>query len=281
MNHPFEHILLATEHTEFDVGAERVSFDMARRWGIPLYAVVPVISNPEYEVIAPQLAMHAEKAAADKIENLRKAATEGNIQLDVAARRGAEAYSEIIHEARKRKADLIVIRRRGKHSFLSSLMVGEMVSKVVRHAHCSVLFVPRTAQMWSRGVLAAVDSSSSAVRVVKAAASMALQSGLPLTLVSVATHEGPEFLEQAHRTLGRMLAIAADAGINAASVVPVGKAFEQILLAAKAADADLIVVGQHGESNLIHLPFGGTTQKVIGLAELPVLVVTPLANAER
>jgi nucleotide-binding universal stress UspA family protein len=53
----------------------------------------------------------------------------------------------------------------------------------------------------------------------------------------------------------------------------VGKPHEQILETAKSLAADLIVMGRHGESNLIHTPFGGTTQKVVGLADIPVLVV--------
>ena len=69
------------------------------------------------------------------------------------------------------------------------------------------------------------------------------------------------------------LAIASAAGAHAESRILVGKPFEQILETAKAQHADLIVVGRHGESNLIHTPFGGTTQKVVGLADMPVLVV--------
>ena len=69
------------------------------------------------------------------------------------------------------------------------------------------------------------------------------------------------------------LAIASSAGSDAQSRILVGKPFEQILETAKALGTDLIVVGRHGESNLIHTPFGGTTQKVVGHADMPVLVV--------
>ena len=47
MDHPFEKILLATEHTEFDSGSERVAIEMARRCNLPLSVVVPVVTNPE------------------------------------------------------------------------------------------------------------------------------------------------------------------------------------------------------------------------------------------
>lgn len=273
MSHPFERILLATEHTEFDTGAERLAFDMAKRCGVPLAAVLPVLTNPEYEAIAPQLAERAEHEAVAKINALYDIAAGTGVQLEINARRGAEPYREIVEEATERSSDLIVIRRRGKRSFLSSLMVGEMVSKVVNHAPCSVLFVPRAAQMWSQHVLAAVDNSPNAAHVAHTAAKVAAMCALPLTLVSVISHDTPELRSQAETTLSHARATAASAGAQAESRILVGKPFEQILATAQSLEADLTVVGRHGESNVVRTPLGGTTQKVIGLTDTAVLVV--------
>jgi len=272
MSHPFEHILLSTEHTEFDAGAERLAFDMAKRCKVSLSAVLPVVSNPEYEVIAPQLAEHAEHEAAAKINTLYDHAAAAGIQLEVVARRGVEPFREIVQEATERKSDLIITRRRGKRSFLSNLLIGEMVSKVVGHAPCSVLFVPRAAELWSHGILAAVDTSPNAEHVAHVAARIARQCELPLTLISVVGHDTPELRARAQATLDRVAAIAEAAGIQAEKRVVTGKPFERILDETKAVGADLIVVGRHGESNVIRTPFGGTTQKVVGLADIPVLV---------
>lgn len=272
--HPFERILLATEHTEFDSGAEGVALDIAKSCGKPLAAVVPVVSNPEYEAIAPEIAARAEHEAAARIADLRAAAQAAGVQMDVVARRGEEPYSEIVQEAAERNADLIVMRRRGKRSFLSDLLVGEMVTKVVAHAPCSVLLVPRACRMWSRGVLAAVDTSPSAAHVASIAAKAARQCSLPLHIVSVLAHDSAAARAATEDTLAHARAVAAAAGIpTPASSMMLGKPFEQILAAAKERNADLIVVGRHGESNVIRTPFGGTTQKVIGLADTPVLVV--------
>jgi nucleotide-binding universal stress UspA family protein len=177
-----------------------------------------------------------------------------------------------VQEAIERKSDLVIIRRRGKRSFLSNLLIGEMVSKVVGHAPCSVLFVPRAAQLWSHSILAAVDTSPNAEHVAHAAAGIARQCKLPLTLVSVATHDTPELRAQVQTALDRSAAVAEAAGVQTENRLVVGKPFERILEEAKAVAADLIVVGRHGESNVIRTPFGGTTQKVVGLADIPVLV---------
>lgn len=272
MIHPFEHLLLATEHTEFDAGAERIAFAMAQRCERPLSAILPVLSNPEYEIIAPQLAERGEHEAVAKIKLLAEAAAIAGVKLDIVARRGAEPYREIVREAGERHADLIILRRRGKRSFLSKLLIGEMVSKVVGHAPCCVLFVPRAAQMWSHSILAAVDASPNARNVAHHAAKIAAQCELPLTLVSVASHDSESMRAQADATLEVARAIASAAGVEAKIRIVVGKPFEQILETAKSVQADLIVIGRHGESNLIHTPFGGNTQKVVGMAEIPVLV---------
>lgn len=273
MSHPFERILLATEHTEFDSGAERLAFDMAKRCSVPLAAVLPVVSNPEYEAIAPQLAERAEQEAAARLNLLYDAAAHAGVQLDVHVRRGVEPFREIVQEATERQSDLIVTRRRGKRSFLSNLLVGEMVSKVVGHAPCSVLFVPRAAQMWSHGILAALDNSPNAQHVAHTAAKIAAQCGLPLALLGILAHDTPELRTETEATLSHARALATAAGAQVSSQILAGKPFEQILATAKSQGSDLIVVGRHGESNVIRTPFGGTTQKVIGLADTSVLVV--------
>ncbi len=274
MTHPFERILLATEHTEFDSGAERLAFELVKQCGLPLPTVIPVASNPEYESVAPQIAARAEQETAAKISELRATAQAAGVAIDIAARRGQEPFREIVQEATERKADLIVLRRRGKRSFLSDLLVGEMVSKVVAHAPCSALMVPRAARMWSHGVLAAVDTSPFAGHIASIAAKVAKQCGLPLHIISVLTHDTTANRAASKEALAYARASAEAAGIAApGSSMLTGKPHEQILAAAKNLGADLIVVGRHGESNLIRTPFGGTTQKVIGLAEMPVMVV--------
>ncbi len=274
MTHPFERILLATEHTEFDAGAERVAFELAKHCGLPLAVVVPVVSNPEYEAIAPQIVAHVERETVARIDSLRSAAAAAGVQVTIAARRGPEPYYEIVQEAAELQSDLIVVRRRGKRGFLSNLLIGEMVTKVVGHAPCSVLCVPRAAHMWSQGVLAAIDASPVAEHVASIAAKAARQCALPLHIVSVLAHDTPANRTATEESLAHARAVAATAGITApGSAMLQGKPYEEVLAAAKTLKTDLIIMGRHGETNLIRTPFGGTTQKVMGLAETPVMVV--------
>ncbi|MBI5918478.1 MAG: universal stress protein [Nitrosomonadales bacterium] len=273
MKPAFERILLATEHTEFDVGAERVAFALSKHCGLPLDGVFPMRSNPEYEIEAPQLVVKAEREAADKITEVCAAAELMGVKLNVRARRGEMRFREVVDEAARLHSDIIVVRRRGKRGFLAQLMIGEMVSKIVGHAPCSVLTVPRAAQMWQSGILVAVDAAPSAANSVRVATEIAAICGLPLTVLSVAALDFAPQRAEAEAIVARHLASVQAAGVQGTGMVRCGKAFEQIVQGAQSAGADLIVVGRQSEGGIIKAMLGGTAQKVVGLAETPVLVV--------
>lgn len=278
--YPFNRILLATEHTEFDTGAERIAFAMAKRCGAPLRVVVPIVSNPEYEAEMPDLALRYDREAAKKIEALRNDAQAAGVQLDVQVRRGPEPAREIIAEATESQADLIVIRRRGKPGFLSKLLMGEMVSKVIRDASCGVLTVPRAAQFWSRGVLAAVGDTPDAKNIATVAAEVAKACDLPLTIASAAPDEQSRSRIESLNTLNVALASAITSKVKGR--VTVGKPAEQTVAAAKETAADLVVIGRqryhvvpfsHGHSSIM--------QNISGALDVPTLVVPTLASSER
>lgn len=270
MNPVFSRVLLASEHSEFDAGAEVVAFELAHRCRLPLRGVFPVISNPEFESVAPQMAAQVDAQASAKREQiLAKAKAEG-IELDLRTRHGLEPFAEIVEEARHVGADLIIIRRRGKRGLFANLLLGEMASKVISHAPCSVLIVPRDAKMWSRKVLLGVNPSAPDDGALDEAAGLAIDCGVPLLVVGVIGHEGERGqIEQiVHSAVARATAL----GCKAQGECRLGKAHKELVEAARASDADLIVVGRHGGEHLERAWIGGVTQKVIGLAQCPVLV---------
>lgn len=263
MDHPFKHILLATERTKFDAGAERVALEMAKLCNLPLSVVVPVLTNPEFEIEARKLIDRSESEIASRIDELRAQAGEMGVSIDVHARRGEVPYKEIIIEASGRKSDLVVIRRRGKRSFLANLLIGEMVGKVVGAAPCSVLMVPRSGKMWTHGILVAVDASDGAASIVAVAAAIASLCNLPLHVISVVASDGGRI--EAERIVAGLVETAIGLGASARGMVLAGRACDEILAAP--VDADLIVVGMGDVRS------GGTMQKVMGLSEKPVLAV--------
>jgi hypothetical protein len=268
--HPFQRLLLATEHTDFDVGAEAVAFALARRCGLPLAGVLPIVSNPEFEAVAPELAARADAEAARRAEGVEAAAAAQGVALALEVRHGAEPYEEIVAEARARASDLVIIRRRGKRGFLANLMFGEMVGKVVAHAPCSVLMCPRAATMWQREVLVGVDPQAPDAALVATAARIAGECGIGLRLVGVVAGEGARAAAEAvvHEAATQARAL----GVAAEGEVLVGRPHEALITTARERGADLIVVGRRGHHGPERAWIGGTAQKVIGLADGPVLV---------
>lgn len=267
----FTRLLLATEHTEYDTGAERLSFELAQRCQLPLQAVLPLVSNPEYEALAPQLAARAEQEAAKRITHLRELAAAAGVAMDLHLRRGAEPFEEIVQEAKEQASELIVIRRRGKRGFLAKLLVGEMVGKVVAHAPCHVLIVPRGARMWHQRVLAAIEPGPPGRQIVLTGAAVAAQCSLPLHLVSVVPTEAQRAPAEAF--MGEALALARQDGVAAAGEVRCGQPFAEILAAVATSRSDLIVIGSRGDSRIGRALVGSVAQKVMGLTEHPVLVL--------
>lgn len=267
MSDTFQHLLLATEHSEHDAGSERLAMALARRCGLPLAAVLPIASNPEYEAVAPQLAARAEAVAAERLSGLKQLAASQGVVCQPEVRRGESLFREIVDEGRRLHSDLIVIRRRGKPGLLANLLLGEMVSQVLAHAPCSVLVVPRGATMWQRHVLVALDPAAPDAAALQQAMAVATQCGLPLTLAAVA-----EGTQDATQALERALATARNQVPGAQAQLLQGKPHLALTAAAQRLGADLIVVGRRGEGGFARAWIGGAAQKVIGLAECPVLV---------
>ena len=270
MTYPFSRIMLATEFTEFDAGAERIAFAMAQRCGISLRVVVPILSNAELEANAPDLALRVEREAAQRIEALRQRAESAGVQLDIHVRRGTSSHEEIVAEAKEAQVDLIVIRRRGKPGFLAKLLVGEMVSKVIRDTSCSVLLVPRMAEFWRSGILAAVGDTPAANSVAKVAGSIAGICGLPLTILSVATDTSALSKTQALNTLA--LELAGATSDQARGRVVTGDPVEQTIAMVEATAADLVVIGRQ-RYHLFSFGKTGIMQNIAGAMNVPTLVV--------
>lgn len=265
----FQHILLATEHTEFDLGAEALALALARHLRVPLACVLPLLSNAEFEAQAPALAARVEQQAAATIDALHRRAQGQGVPLTVHARRGPEPYQEIVAQARALASDLLVIRRRGQRGFLANLLLGEMVSKVVTHAPCHVLIVPRGATPWRQRVLVASEPGAQGRALVLLAAAVAAAFGLPLSVVCV-----PESAPRADCAafLDEALALARQAGVAAQAVLAAGRPANAILQALQDSGADLLVIGSRVDTQIRQALIGGVAQKLIGLCPHPVLV---------
>lgn len=266
---PLRRLLLATEHTEFDSGAETLALQLAQRWSLPLAAVLPMLSNAEFEMLAPELAIKADAQTAARIQALQAAAAPLSVTLQPRVRRGANLAAEIVAEALSAGTDLLVIRRRGKRGFLSRLLVGEMVSQVVAQAPCSVLIAPRAARLWRTRVMVAVDPEAPDAACVAAAAALAADAGLPLLVVCVAAAD-PVLQAQAAAALATALQQANVLHADVSGMVVTGRVADALLATAEQQGADLLVVSRNRPGAGGRARMGSTTEAVSGKANGPV-----------
>jgi nucleotide-binding universal stress UspA family protein len=208
-----QRILLATERTEFDVGAERVAIALAQKLKTDLRVVLPLASNPEYLGAEPDIALQAEQQAAAALSALREQARSDGVVARTNVRRGDVLWREIVDAAGAERADLLITRRVGRRGLFARLLVGEMVSQVAAHAPCPVLMVPSSASgLWSKRVLmhpllrsAHVESLALALAAVGGARLEMFESAADL----LAAHAGPDDLivselGAAHVSAGRV-----------------------------------------------------------------------------
>jgi nucleotide-binding universal stress UspA family protein len=130
----------------------------------------------------------------------------------------------------------------------------------------------------------AVDHSDAAERVINAAREMASLSNGEVWVLHVREKEvipRGGFFEiesdaEAQSIVEHAMQVLHDAGVKAHYEVRstlYGQAAREILDAASAYDAGVIVMGSRGRSDLTSLLLGSTAHKVIHLSDRPVLVV--------
>jgi hypothetical protein len=268
----FSRVLLATEGTEFDVGAERLAIELAGKCGVPLLAVIPLISNPEAEAVGAAVQIRAEAEVAAALDRLRRQAESLGVELRGTVRRGEEPFREIVDEAREQRADLLVLRRRGRRSYLANLLLGEMVHTVIGHSPCDVLIAPRAARMWSKHVVLATDGSAHSERAARVAAMIAMRCAIPVTVVSAADRHDTE-AAAAQRRVDRALAVVQAAGAKGTGRAAGGRPHDAIVGVARETGADVIVIGRRGLNPVERLLLGSTSERVAESADCPVLIV--------
>jgi len=133
-------------------------------------------------------------------------------------------------------------------------------------------------------ILMAVDRSDAAERVINAARDLALLSDGEVWVLHLREREvmyrgGYALLEsdtEAQSVVEHATQVLHDSGVKAHYEVRntlFGQAGVEIVDAARAHDAGVIVMGSRGRSDLAGLVLGSTAHKVIHLSDRPVLVV--------
>lgn len=208
---------------------------------------------------------------------------------------------EILRQARVMAADIIVTGTHGRRGF-DRFVLGSVANRIVHHATCAVLTVPRPAEgsvppsTVPESILCPVDLGESGP-VVDAAFTIARGTHARVTLLHIledlpqheaaarlahvdwaAFHEDLE--ADARRQLKEMAARQPVNDCRVTEVVVSGKPSREIVKVAGTLGANLIVMGIHGRNALERLFVGSTTSHILQHALCPVLTVRAPATKQ-
>jgi len=263
-------LLLATDRSTFSEGATEEAISFAKQCSSMLYVVSVLESNPEYETIGANVFQKEEEEALKYLESIKTRALREGLSCQVILLEGEHPYQLIVNEAVGKKVDMIIIGRHGRTGLLKVLM-GKVAAKIIGHAPCKVLVVPKAARIEYKTILLATDGSVHSIAAASEAIEIAKRRGSNIIAVSAA-HSEIE-LKEAKANVDRVVEMARKEGIEVEALTPIGKSYDVILETAGGRGADLIVMGTYGTTGFKKLLMGSSTEKVIGLSGCAVLIV--------
>ncbi len=264
-------LLVCTDGSPESRNAVSVGLDLGRRGGAQVVVFQALDINPEFEAVAPELMPRVEKEIRAWLETLKAEAAARGMSIETRWRRRVPAYAAILEEAAEMEADLILMGRHGR-SGLARLLLGSVTGRVIGHSPVNVLVVPKEASPTFAKVLIANDGSPYGNAAWEEALSLARETGGALYGICVAREEGD--IPEADAVLKKMLTAGNEQGVPVTALMPQGQApDEAIIQAALKYGVDLIILGSHGRTGISRLLMGSVTERVIGQAPCPVLVV--------
>lgn len=266
-----EKLLLASDRSEFSEGAIREAIKLAKTCSSKLY-IISVAETPDIRAYNYPMAAFEklEIVTRQHLESLKESAEKEGIICEIIERRGTETYKYIVDEAAKNNVEMIIIGRRGRTG-ITRLMMGSVTAKVIGHSPCKVMVVPRFARISFEKILVPTDGSIFSDLASREAISIAKNVRSSLIVLSVATKD--ENLPVAEASVGMVKEAAEKEGIKVEALTLIGNPHEVIVDTADKKKAGFIVIGSHGRSGIDRLLMGSVTERLIGHAGCPVLVV--------
>lgn len=276
--------------------ASRRALDHAAPLSVKLDAELVLLHswNPTGWVPEPEMAEGGEgwlDAAQDlarvRLEEWGELARQAGARVEIRLVPGAASRS-ITRVAEERRPELVVVGRRGR-ARLAHVLLGSVSERVVRLASCPVLVVPgdtATAEPPER-LLVGVDFSRASRDALDVAVRLARGLGARRGLVLAHAYPGQRQLYlEGWSELARQARWPYDqealvdwatprlgAAVEMEARVIDGSPETVLVEVANSAGCDWIVVGVQGRSALAELLIGRTTDRVLKLADRPVLAV--------
>lgn len=267
---PFKNLLVCTDGSPASEGALRAALALARRNPAQVWLLQVLEFNPGFASQAIDYLKEWEREAWEGLEPWTARGRALGLTVQALVRQGEAAYKAILAEAEALKPDLIIMGRHGRTG-LSRLLMGSVTARVIGLSPVPVLVVPREVPLSFRRLLVASDGSPYSEVAWQLGLALARVWDCELLAASVAREEG-EFPEL-EALLNRLLAEATAARVPLTTLLLEGVPDDALVQGAQAHGADLLVMGSHGRTGFKRLLMGSVTERVIGRAGCPVLVV--------
>lgn len=269
----FEKLLVASDRSEFSEGAIREAINLAKTCGSKLY-IVSVAEEPDIREFAESYPLVAteklEKDTREYLESLKERAEKEGIVCEIIERRGPKTYEYIIDEASKNNVEMIIMGRHGRTG-ITRIMMGSVTAKVIGDAPCKVLVVPRFARITFETILVPTDGSIFSELATREAISIAKRVGS--NIIGLSVYKRDENLQLAEASVGMVKEVAEKEGIKVETLTLKGEPHMVIVDTVEKKKAGFLVVGSHGRTGIERLLMGSVTERVIGHASCPILVV--------
>jgi hypothetical protein len=265
-----EKLLLSTDGSQYSEGAIQEAISFASKCSSKIYVCMVLETNPEYETIGSNVFEKEEEEATAHLESIKARATKEGLRCETIFHESIKASQAIVDEATEKRVDMIVIGRHGRKG-LSKALMGEDAARVIAHAPCKVLVVPKAARIEYRNILVATDGSIHSNAALTEAIAIAKRCGSHLIALSAMRDETER--QEAENYANKAIDLAQKEGVSAEAVTPIGRSFDAIVETAGGRGVDLIVMGTYGKTGVKKLLMGSSTEKVIGNAGCAVLVV--------
>jgi nucleotide-binding universal stress UspA family protein len=292
-----ERIIVPLDGSAQSESAVPLSRLLAKEYSSPIQ-IVHVLDSPS-DVEAPMRAARTEPADVRTYLTGVAQRSLDDIPTNVSVRSGGTA-DEILAVAQSERPLMIVMATHGRGG-ASRFVLGSVADQVVRRAAVPVALVraaptPCPVPEAIEHILIALDGSELAEQTLGLATALARQTGATLHLVRVveplwssayaaygsggmavdATQIAELMVrmeQEARSYLSRIAGAIQAEGISVEWTAKVGHPVSEILLAASAVPADMILASSHGRSGLSRVVLGGVTASLMHRSLVPLLIV--------
>jgi nucleotide-binding universal stress UspA family protein len=280
----YRRILVAVDGSESSKNAFRQACRIAledKSW----LAVITTI--PSYEDLFQMPSIQekvsiALRAEGEKIvAEIKEIAAEEDTYIKTLLEEGTP-FDTIIDTAEEGNYDLIVMGRLGMKR-IEKALVGSVTARVIGNSQRDVLVFPLNTKIGWNNIMLATDGSKYSISATDKAIDIAHSYGGEVRAVSV-VDVTEEFQTEAPEAVDRLVAgakgfveevrkKAETQGVRIEPLVREGETYKVITELAKKFASDIIVMGSHGRTGIKRLLMGSVTEKVLGYAPCPVLVI--------